>query len=171
MLRHACTSAPANKGWETGRSNGGSVIAYNEHSGSSFAAPLLPVLAATIAASKTDDLTFLVTERGTRSVKESFGNWFRDLARPAVLARRTGFARPARAPENGASVHQLMALLGWKAEKMVLIYTARRTATASPPQPRLYSCCRPRRRTKIARTLGPVWEQAKISVKFQMARF
>src|SRR5262249_1186659 len=29
MLRHACTSAPANKGWETGRSNGGSVIAYN----------------------------------------------------------------------------------------------------------------------------------------------
>jgi integrase len=37
--------------------------------------PLLPVLARTIAASKTGDLTFLVTERGAPFAKESFGNW------------------------------------------------------------------------------------------------
>jgi integrase len=35
--------------------------------------PMLPVLAATISASKTGDLTFHVTERGTPFVKESFG--------------------------------------------------------------------------------------------------
>src|SRR5262249_39662390 len=35
--------------------------------------PLLPVLAQTIAASPTGDLTYLITERGTPFVKESFG--------------------------------------------------------------------------------------------------
>ena len=94
----------------------------------------------TIAASKTGDLTFLVTERGTPFVKESFGNWFRDACREAgcpgsVHGLRK--ARATRAGENGATVHQLMALFGWKTEKMALIYTRkadrkRLASTAAP---------------------------------------
>jgi len=68
-------------------------------------------------------------------------------------------------------MHQLIALFGWKTEKMALIYTARRTASVSPPQPRRYCCCQHRRRTKIARILSPVRERLKISKTFQMARF
>jgi hypothetical protein len=99
----------------------------------------LPVLAATIAASKAGDLTFLVTERGTPFVKESFGNWFRDACREAgCQAQHTGSARRGRlAAENGATVHQIMALFGWKTEKMALIYTRkadrkRLTSAAAP---------------------------------------
>jgi hypothetical protein len=43
--------------------------------------PMLPVLAAAIAASSCGDLTYLVTERGTPLVKESSGNWFRETHR------------------------------------------------------------------------------------------
>jgi integrase len=88
--------------------------------------PVLPVLAATIAASKTGDLTFLVTERGTPFVKESFGNWFREACRKAGCPGSAHGLRKAgatRAAENGATVNQLMALFGWKTEKMALLYT------------------------------------------------
>jgi integrase len=88
--------------------------------------PVLPVLAATIAASKTGDLTFLVTERGTPFVKESFGNWFREACRRAGCPGSAHGLRKAgatRAAENGATVNQLMALFGWKTEKMALLYT------------------------------------------------
>jgi hypothetical protein len=58
---------------------------------------VLPILAATIAASKTGDLTFLVTERGTPFVKESFGNWFREACRkPGVLALLTDYEKPVQ---------------------------------------------------------------------------
>jgi integrase len=88
--------------------------------------PMLPILAATIAASKIGDLTFLVTERGTPFVKESFGNWFREACRRAGCPGSAHGLRKAgatRAAENGATVNQLMALFGWKTEKMALLYT------------------------------------------------
>jgi integrase len=88
--------------------------------------PVLPILAATIAASRTGDLTFLVTERGTPMVKESFGNWFREACRQAGCPGSAHGLRKAgatRAAENGATVNQLMALFGWKTEKMALLYT------------------------------------------------
>jgi integrase len=46
--------------------------------GEQVSIPILPPLAASIAATKTGDLTYLVTERGGSWVKESFGNWFRE---------------------------------------------------------------------------------------------
>jgi len=88
--------------------------------------PVLPILAATIAASRTGDLAFLVTERGTPFVKESFGNWFREACREAGCPGSAHGLRKAgatRAAENGATVNQLMALFGWKTEKMALLYT------------------------------------------------
>jgi integrase len=88
--------------------------------------PVLPVLATTIKATKTGDLTYLVTERGTPMVKESFGNWFREACREAKCPGSAHGLRKAgatRAAENGATVNQLMALFGWKTEKMALLYT------------------------------------------------
>jgi integrase len=80
-------------------------------------------------------LTFLVAERGTPFVKESLGNWFRDACREAGCPRSAHGLRKAgtiRTVENGATVHQLMALFGWKTEKMALIYT--RKAHRKPPR-------------------------------------
>jgi integrase len=76
-----------------------------------------------MTASKTGDLTLLVTERGTPFVKESFGNWFREACRKAGCPGSAHGLRKAgatRAAENGATVNQLMALFGWKTEKMAL---------------------------------------------------
>jgi len=102
--------------------------------------PLLPVLATTIAASKTGDLTFLVTERGLPFVKEGFGNWFRDACRAAGCPGSAHGLRKAgacRAADNGATVNQLMALFGWRTEKMALLYTRKadrkRLAAAAGP--------------------------------------
>ena len=67
--------------------------------------PVLPVLAATIAAWRTGDLAFLVTERNTPMVKESFRNWFREACREAGCPGSTHGLRKAgatRAAENGA---------------------------------------------------------------------
>jgi hypothetical protein len=95
--------------------------------------PMLPVLAKTITASQTGDLTFFVTERGRPFVKEYFGNWFREVCREAGCPgsahglRKVGATRAA---ENGATVHQLTALLGWKTEN----------ASFSPPPPPRCSC-------------------------------
>jgi len=88
--------------------------------------PVLPILAETIAKSPCGDLTFLVSERGTPFKKESFGNWFRDVCREAGCPGSAHGLRKAaatRCAENGATVNQLMALFGWKSEKMALAYT------------------------------------------------
>jgi integrase len=88
--------------------------------------PVLRVLAETIAATKTGDFTFLVTERGTPFVKEGFGNWFGDACRKAGCPGSAHGLRKAgatRAAEKGATVNQLMALFGWSTPKMALHYT------------------------------------------------
>jgi integrase len=124
--------------------------------------PVLPILARTIAASKTGDLTFLVTERGAPFVKESFGNWFREVCREAGCTGSAHGLRKAgatRAADNGATVHQLMALFGWKTEKMALVYTRKadrkRLASAAAP---LLLTAPTQIENENARTLGPVRE-------------
>ena len=94
--------------------------------------PILEPLAASIAATKTGDLTYLVNERGQPWVKESFGNWFRDACRAAKCpgaAHGLRKAGAARAAERGASERQLMAIFGWSTGKMAQHYT--RTADRS----------------------------------------
>ena len=83
-------------------------------------------LAASIAAAKTGDLTYLVTDRGKPFVKEGFGNWFREVCKAAGCPgsahglRKSGATRAA---ENGASDRTLMAMFGWKTAKMASVYT------------------------------------------------
>ena len=59
--------------------------------------PILPVLAATLAAGPCGDLTFIAGEGGQPLTKESFGNLFREACRAAgVPDRRTACARLQR---------------------------------------------------------------------------
>jgi integrase len=88
--------------------------------------PILPPLAASIAATKTGDRSYLVTEAGQPWVKESFGNWFSEACRKAGCpgaAHGLRKAGAARAAERGASERQLMAIFGWSTGKMAQHYT------------------------------------------------
>jgi len=88
--------------------------------------PILPPLAASIAATQTGDLTYLVTDAGRPWVKESFGNWFGDACRKAGCPGSAHGLRKAgatRAAERGASERQLMAIFGWSTGKMAQHYT------------------------------------------------
>jgi hypothetical protein len=79
-----------------------------------------------LAATKTGDLTFLVSETGQPWVKESFGNWFHDVCRKANCPGSAHGIRKAaarRMAENGATERQLMALFGWNTGKMASLYT------------------------------------------------
>jgi integrase len=87
--------------------------------------PVSAPLATSIAATKTGDLTFLINSYGTKWVKESFGNWFRDQCREAGCPGSAHGIRKAAATlaaENGATVSQLMALFGWASERIALQY-------------------------------------------------
>ncbi|MGA7452479.1 MAG: tyrosine-type recombinase/integrase [Rhodoplanes sp.] len=88
--------------------------------------PVLEPLAVSLAATKTGDLTFLATERGTPFVKESFGTWFREACRKAGCPGSFHGLRKAgatRAAEHGATERQLMAIFGWTTGKMAQHYT------------------------------------------------
>jgi integrase len=88
--------------------------------------PLLPPLAESIAATKTGDLAFIVSEWGRPFTAESFGNWFRDACREAGVRKSAHGLRQAgatRAAENGATEHQLMAMFGWTTTKQAQLYT------------------------------------------------
>ncbi|MFL5106793.1 MAG: tyrosine-type recombinase/integrase, partial [Xanthobacteraceae bacterium] len=94
--------------------------------GEQVAIPILEPLAASIAATRTGDLTYLVTDAGRPWVKESFGNWFREACRAAGCPGSAHGLRKAgatRAAERGATERQLMAIFGWSTGKMAQHYT------------------------------------------------
>lgn len=97
-----------------------------EKTGEELFLPILPPLAASIAAAPTGDLAFLVTSAGEPWVKESFGNWFKSACRKAGVPGSAHGLRKAgstRAAENGATDRELMALYGWTSEKQPTRYT------------------------------------------------
>ncbi|WP_237179969.1 tyrosine-type recombinase/integrase [Rhodoplanes sp. Z2-YC6860] len=88
--------------------------------------PILPPLQESIAATKTGDLAFLVSDAGKPWIKESFGNWFRDVCREAGCPGSAHGLRKAgarRAAEHGATERQLMAIFGWTTSKQATHYT------------------------------------------------
>lgn len=79
--------------------------------------PILPPLFMSIEATKTGDLTLLVTAYGRPFDKAGFGNWFRHSCRAAGVPGSAHGLRKAgatRAAEAGASESQLNALFGWR---------------------------------------------------------
>jgi len=94
--------------------------------GEQVSIPILPPLAASIAATKTGDFAYLVSETGKPWVKESFGNWFGEACRKAGCPGSAHGLRKAgatRAAERGASERQLMAIFGWSTGRMAQHYT------------------------------------------------
>jgi integrase len=89
--------------------------------------PWLPELAQVVAASPTGDLTFLVTEHGKPFSDAGFGNWFRKRCDEAGLPHCTAHglkkAGATICAENGATVHQLMALFDWSTPAQAKVYT------------------------------------------------
>lgn len=89
--------------------------------------PILPELVDIIARSQTGDLTFLVTEYGKPFSAAGFGNWFREQCNKAGLLQCTAHglrkAGATRAAENGATVHQLMAIYDWTTPAQAEVYT------------------------------------------------
>lgn len=88
--------------------------------------PLLPVLQVTLEAGPTGDLTYICGGRGNPLTKESFGNMFSAAAREAGVQKSAHGVRKiaaTTAADNGATVHQLMSIFGWKTTQMAEFYT------------------------------------------------
>lgn len=91
------------------------------------AIPVLPVLAATIAATPSGNMTFLVTERGHPFTGNGFGNkmkyWCDQADLPHCSAHGLRKAGATIAAENGATERQLMAIFGWESPKLAVHYS------------------------------------------------
>jgi integrase len=107
-----------------------------EKTGIVVVAPILPQLAASIAATPAGKQSFIATERGTPFGKESFGTWFGKVCRAAGCPGSAHGLRKAgarRAAEEGATEAQLNALFGWadgSRESAVYTRTANRAKLA-----------------------------------------
>jgi integrase len=89
--------------------------------------PVLSVLSDIIAASPCGDLTYVVTRKGTPFGASSFGNWFRAACDAAGLPQCSAHglrkAGATIAAEQGATVHQLMAMFDWSTIAQAEAYT------------------------------------------------
>lgn len=89
--------------------------------------PILPVLQVTLDAGPCGDLTFIIGTRGKPfTAKESFGNAFSAAARKAGIKKSAHGVRKIAATtcaDNGATIHQMMAIFGWKTTQMAEFYT------------------------------------------------
>lgn len=104
--------------------------------------PILPELAATLAAGPTGDLAFIATATGRPMTKESVGNKFSEACRAAGIRKSAHGLRKAaatRAANNGATVAQLEAIFGWEGGQMAALYTraADRKSLAADAMPKL----------------------------------
>ena len=95
----------------------GTLTIKTEKTGEVVAIPLLQPLLQSIQATRTGELTFLVTEYGKPFAKAGFGNWFREACDKAGVpgsAHGLRKAGAARAAENGATEADLNAIFGWR---------------------------------------------------------
>jgi integrase len=85
--------------------------------GKSAAVPVLPVLAEAIAATKTGDLTFLVSDEGAPLAVSSFGRWFRkacdDAGVPDCTPHGLRHAGATRLAARGAKASTLVCIYGF----------------------------------------------------------
>lgn len=105
--------------------------------------PLHPDLAASIAASKLGNMTFLITEYGKPFTANGFGNKFKDWCRQADLphcsAHGVRKATSTALAEAGATPHEIMAVTGHQTLEEVERYTraANRSRTADAAMAKL----------------------------------
>lgn len=89
--------------------------------------PILPGLAHVLERSPCGDLTFIVTEWGKPFGRAGFGNWFREQCDAAGLPNCSAHglrkAGATIAAENGATIHELMAIFDWENPAQAKVYT------------------------------------------------
>jgi integrase len=89
--------------------------------------PIRPELRASIDASPTGDIVYLVNEFGNPFTANGFGNWFRKRCDEAGLPNCTAHglrkAAAARLADAGATAHEIMAITGHKTMKEIERYT------------------------------------------------
>jgi integrase len=113
--------------------------------------PVLPQLQQSIDASKTGDLSFLATERGTPWKKTSFGTWFADQCKAAGVPGRAHGLRKAGATiaaENGPAISSLWQYLAGPTRSRPLSTRAPRTGPRWPAWPQACSFRSTQLRTK-----------------------
>lgn len=97
-----------------------------EKTGERVAVVVSQTLRETLAAGPCGELTFIAGERGRPMKKESFGNWFREAANAAGVAKSAHGLRKAAATADaldGYSDAELDAKFGWTGRRMASIYT------------------------------------------------
>jgi integrase len=97
-----------------------------EKTGERVAIAASDALLEAIDAGPCGDLTFIAGERGRPMTKESFGNWFREVANAAGIAKSAHGLRKAAATADalaGYSDAELDAKFGWTGRKMASLYT------------------------------------------------
>lgn len=89
--------------------------------------PLLPELQATIDATETGDLTFLINDLGRPFTVNGLGNkmrhWCDQAGLPQCSMHGLRKAGATIAADNGATDSQLMAIFGWTTKKQTTLYT------------------------------------------------
>lgn len=94
--------------------------------GAEIEIPLLKPLAASIDATKTGDMVFLLNTKGRPWKSISFGYWFAARCDEAEVPGRAHGLRKAGATfaaNNGATAFELTAMFGWSSVKMAEVYT------------------------------------------------
>ena len=98
-----------------------------EKTGEDVHLPVVPELAAAIAAGPTGDLAWICGERGRPLTKETFGNQFKAACVAAGVTDKSAHgvrkADAARHAEAGATVAELEGRFGWKGGNMASHYT------------------------------------------------
>jgi integrase len=89
--------------------------------------PVIAPLQRALDAGPCGDLTFLMTDLGKPFTANGFGGWFRsrcdEAGLPQCSAHGLRKAGASLAAENGATVHELMAIFGWLTMKEAERYT------------------------------------------------
>ena len=137
FMVHACTGLRRGDAVRIGRQHfgkDGKIRITSEKNSAELFIPIHPKLVEAIQACPPIGLSVLETSRGKPWVKESYGNTFHDWTIEAEIIE-AGKAKNShgirklaatRVCEAGASIHEMMALFGWKDPAMAEVYAKAR---------------------------------------------
>lgn len=104
----------------------GVISIATQKTGQMVVIPVLPELAAALAASPIGAQSLIARQDGKPMVKEGFGNWFRSACQAAKVPGSAHGLRKAgatRAANHGFTEAQLEAWYGWSGGRMAALYT------------------------------------------------